>query len=199
MDESHRGGSRGTLPWYYCCANPLQGQGTLGSHLVSEKKTHPKPQQVVPSRLCLSFGRGTGSRSLLAEWSFPQCRSPAPSKPTPPHPGPAASQAPRDSLTKERSQTALSRHAGSSCPEAPLSQKHRAGPAAPVPPGPSRPPLPALTAHGSPAAQPEAHGGQQRLLPHLASCRRTKVSARKIKFKKKNKKKNKVSKFFFWL
>lgn len=48
MDESHGGGSRGTLPWCYCCAHPLLGQGTLVRHLVSGKKGHPKSQQVAP-------------------------------------------------------------------------------------------------------------------------------------------------------
>lgn len=195
MEECHRGGSPGTLPWCYCCASPLLGQGTLGSHPVSGRKTHPKPQQVAPSarQVVPEFRLGNRLQVSPNRMEIPPSvalqRLPSPLRDArvpqhPKHPG-TASQRKDRKLPFPAMPAAL--------PPKPPFPKATGRPGSSVHPA-SRarsgrrpaPPAPGLTAESSHPAQAEAHGGQERLPPHLASCRGTKVSApkKKIKFKK---------------
>lgn len=156
-EEEAVGPYRGATAVQIPCWGKELSKGTLSLR----KKTHSKPQQVAPParQVVPEFRPGNRLQVLPNRMEVPpHCLSPAPSKPTPRHPGPAASQAPRDSFTKERLQTLLSRHA---------SPKPRF-PGATGRPGSSVPPCPGLTAESSAPAQAEAHG-QERLPPHLAS------------------------------
>lgn len=179
MDESHRGGSRGTLPWYYCCAKPLLGRkglseatSSLGKKNTSQTSTG---RAISPARCEPEFRLGNRLQA---------------SKPTPRHPGPAASQALRDSFTKAGLQAALSRQAGSASRGRPFPKAAGTRSRAPRVPG--------LTAESRRPAQPEAHGGHQSLPPHLASRRHTQVSARKEKKKKKKLQNLEISKCGFY-
>lgn len=150
------------------CANPLLGQGTLASHLVSGKKTHPKPQHVPPlARQVPEFRLGTRlqvSGSLSSAFQALSAK-----------PGSRSIPNSRDRFTKERLQTPFSRHAGSASPKPPHPKKQQAGPAAPpCPPSRDSPPRA--------AQRRQRHTAARSAFLHISPpAAGTKASARKEK------------------
>lgn len=183
-------------------------KGLLEATLLLGKKQIPNLNRPChqPGRLCPRSGQGASSGSVLTGRGSRRHRSPAPSEATPPHPGPAASPAPRRALANLACKlplpampAAFPQHTApiSPLPKSNRHARHLPGTPRPVlPPGypPPAPPPRGLTAGGcrgraesSHPAQAEADGGQERLPPHLASslpalCRGRKVSGGWVKF-----------------